>query len=143
MSLLFAVEKSFQNEDDKEAVVYFLNPSKLNLLHAQQEQIINISSFPDIHHDGPIVIQGRKLNPRVNAQKGLFVLFQDDDKPLELINNEDILKKLVIAGSETKKILSSLYSMGISFSHIYPELSSVAKDIVMQQDILDYIRENN
>lgn len=146
VSLLFAVEKSFQNEGEKEAVVYFLNPTKLNLLNIQQEQIINISSLPSISsegHDGPIVIQGRKINPRVNAQKGLFVLFQDDDNPLESINNEDVLRKLVITGSETKNILSSLYSMGVSFSHIYPELSSVAKDIVMQQDILDYIREKN
>ncbi|MDO6642140.1 FRG domain-containing protein [Shewanella sp. 5_MG-2023] len=146
VSLLFAVEKSFQNEEEKEAVVYFLNPTKLNLLNIQQEQIINISGLPGISsegHDGPIVIQGRKINPRVNAQKGLFVLFQDDDNPLESINDENVLRKLVITGSETKNILSSLYSMGISFSHIYPELSSVAKDIVMQQDILDYIREKN
>jgi hypothetical protein len=146
VSLLFAVEKSFQNEGEKEAVVYFLNPTKLNLLNVQQEQIINISGIPAIsseNHDGPIVIQGRKINPRVNAQKGLFVLFQDDDNPLESISNEDVLRKLVITGSETKSILSSLYSMGISFSHIYPELSSVAKDIVMQQDILDYIRDKN
>lgn len=146
VSLLFAVEKSFQNEDEIDAVVYFLNPTKLNLLNVQQEKIINISGVPGIPsevHDGPIVIQGRKINQRVNAQKGLFVLFQNDDNPLESINNDSILRKLVITGSETKNILSSLYSMGISFSHIYPELPSVAKDIVMQQDILDYIREKN
>lgn len=146
VSLLFAVEKSFQNENEIDAVVYFLNPTKLNLLNAQQEKIINISGVPGIPsevHDGPIVIQGRKINQRVNAQKGLFVLFQNDDNPLESINNDCILRKLVITGSETKNILSSLYSMGISFSHIYPELPSVAKDIVMQQDILDYIREKN
>lgn len=144
VSILFAVEKSFQSGDEKDAVVYFLSPTKLNLLNIQQEQIINISSATGMSsegHDGPIVIQGRKINPRVNAQKGLFVLFQDGDDPLESINNEDVLRKLVISGSETKSILSSLYSMGVSFSHIYPELSSVAKDIVMQQDILDYIRE--
>jgi hypothetical protein len=146
VSLLFAVEKSFQNEKDKDAVVYFLNPAKLNLLNAQQEKIINISGLQGISsegHDGPIVVQGRKINPRVNAQKGMFVLFQNEDTPLSDINNDDILKKIVISGSETKNILSSLYSMGISFSHIYPELSSVAKDIVMQQDILDYIRDKN
>lgn len=144
VSLLFSVERSFQDEDDTDSVVYFLNPTKLNLLNVQQEKIINISGVPGIPneiHDGPIVIQGRKINQRVNAQKGLFVLFRNDDNPLESIDDEDILRKLVIKGAETKKILSSLYSMGISFSHIYPELSSVAKDIVMQQDILDYIRE--
>jgi hypothetical protein len=88
-------------------------------------------------------LQGRKINSRVNAQKGLFVLFQDEDPALETLVDESILHKLVICGSATKEILASLYSMGISFTHIYPELSSVAKDIVMQQDIDDYLREGS
>lgn len=144
-SLLFAVEKSFQQDTDKDAVVYFLNPSMLNMKFKQQMSIINISneskdSLEGL--DGPVVIQGRKINPRVNAQKGLFVLFQDDDKALELINDDSILKKVVIKSDCTKEILASLYSMGITFSHIYPELSSVAKDIIMQQDINEFIRED-
>lgn len=93
--------------------------------------------------DGPVVVQGRKINPRVNAQKGLFVLFQDDDTPLNHINDDSILQKVLIKGEYTKSILTSLYSMGITFTHIYPELGSVAKDIIMQQDINDFIREDS
>ena len=144
-SLLFAVEKSFQNEDDKDAVVYFLNPNGLNLKFKQQSQIFNISGSNEIGidgHDGPFALQGRRMNSRVNAQNGLFVLFQDDDKPLEELVDDAILRKITINGSATKDILASLYSMGISFTHIYPELSSVAKDIVMQQDIEDFLRED-
>lgn len=145
-SLLFAVEKSFQDEDEKDAVVYFLNPNELNLKFKQQSQIVNVSGSIEIgsdSHDGPFVVQGRKMNSRVNAQKGLFVLFQDDDQPLESLVDDIILRKVTINGSATKKILASLYSMGISFTHIYPELSSIAKDIVTQQDIEDFLREGN
>lgn len=144
VSLLFAVENSFQDESEKDAVVYFLDPAKLNMKTKEQSKIINISEDPNIKdndHDGPFVIQGRKLNSRINAQKGLFVLFQDSDKPLNEILDNDSLKKITICGEEKKNILSSLYSMGISFTHIYPELESVAKDILMQQDISDLMRE--
>ncbi len=145
-SLLFAVEKSFQHESDKDAVVYFLSPEMLNMKHKQQMSIINISNENESSLDGldgPVVIQGRKINPRVNAQKGLFVLFQDDDNPLENINDDSILKKLIIKSDYTKSMLASLYSMGITFTHIYPELDSVAKDILLQQDINDFIREDS
>ncbi|WP_417598033.1 FRG domain-containing protein [Oceanospirillum sp.] len=143
-SLLFAVEKAFQTDIEKDAVVYFLNPAELNQKNMEQASIVNVSGSDDVKaegHDGPIVVQGRKVNSRINAQKGLFVLFQDDDEPLENTADESILKKLVIPGDATKDILSSLFSMGISFSHIYPELSSVSKDILLQQDIDDFLRE--
>lgn len=143
-SLLFAVEKAFQSSEEKDAVVYFLDPTALNQKNMQQSKIVNVSGLPEINaegYDGPIAIQGRKINARINAQKGLFVLFQDDDAPLESDLDDEILRKVTISGSSTKDILVSLYSMGISFTHIYPELSSVSKDILLQQDIDDYLRE--
>ena len=75
ISLLFAVEKAFQDDSESDAEVYFLNPAALNCKFKEQSTIINISSeteFSSEGHDGPFVIQGRKLNSRVNAQKGLF-----------------------------------------------------------------------
>ena len=143
-SLLFAVEKAFQTYTNKDAVVYFLNPTELNQKNTEQSTIVNVSGSDSVStecYDGPIAVQGRKINSRINAQKGLFVLFQDDDKPLEITADENILRKILIPGDATKEILSSLFSMGISFSHIYPELSSVSKDILLQQDIDDYLRE--
>jgi len=143
-SLLFAVEKAFQTESDKDAVVYFLNPAGLNQKNMEQSTIVNVSGSDSVSaegYDGPVVVQGRKINSRINAQKGLFVLFQDDDEPLEGTADENILKKILIPADATKDILSSLFSMGISFSHIYPELSSVSKDILLQQDVDDFLRE--
>lgn len=143
-SLLFAVEKAFQADQEDDAVVYFLNPLELNSLHIKQRQLINISksSNDDIRdHDRPFAIHGRKINSRINAQRGLFVFFQNTAAPLETVVDESVLKKVTIIGSETRQILSTLYSMGVSFTHLYPELPSVVKDIVMQQDIEDYLSE--
>jgi hypothetical protein len=145
-SILFAVEKSFQNEITENAVVYFLNPLALNHKFKQQSKIINISDIKDntiIEQDGPIVINGRKLNTRINAQKGLFVLFQDEDNSLEKINDESILRKIEICKEDMTNILSSLYVMGISFTHLYPELESVTKDIVTQQNITEFLKDND
>lgn len=145
-SILFAVEKSFQSDISENAVVYFLDPLALNLKFRQESKIINISDINDnkiIEQDGPIAINGRKLNTRINAQKGLFVLFQDEDKPLDEINDDSILRKVEICKDDMMNILSSLYIMGISFTHLYPELESVAKDIVTQQSITEYLKDND
>lgn len=143
-SLLFAVEKAFADDEDKDAVVYFVDPCALNSKHIKQSQLITIDDSTKLNadeRDGPIAIQVRKLNSRISAQNGVFVLFQDGDDELDRYLDESILRKLVIKGESKRDILSSLYTMGITFSHIYPELSSVAKDIVMQQDINEYLRE--
>lgn len=144
-SLLFAVEKAFQTDNNKDAVVYFLNPAHLNQKNMANQAILNISGADNINmdgYDGPIVVQGRRLNNRINAQKGVFILFQDEDPPLEESIDDDILKKITIPSDSCKEILSTLFSMGISFTHIYPELSSVSKDILLQQDIDDFLRED-
>lgn len=143
ISLLFALEKAFLPDQEHDSVVYFLNPIELNNQVIQQSQILNISdsTLKSDCYDGPFVVQGRRINPRVDAQKGLFVYFQDDDEALDETFGEDIIRKLVIKGIEKKNILASLYSMGISFTSIYPELSSVARDILLQQDILELLRE--
>jgi len=143
-SLLFAVENAFSDNDESDSVVYFLDPCELNNINKKQSQIITIDKKTKINSEeleGPIAIQARKINTRINAQNGLFVLFQDGDKALEKVYEGDVITKVTIDGSSKRQILTSLYSMGISFTHIYPELNSVAKDIVTQQDIEDYLRE--
>jgi hypothetical protein len=145
-SLLFAVEKAFLMDDEEDAVVYFVDPAALNQKSMQRSSIVNISNAGDINPadiDGPVVVHGRRINPRINAQKGVFVLFEDTDTPLDGIEDEQVIRKVTICGDATKEILSSLFSMGISFSHIYPELSSVSKDILLQQDIDNFLKEQD
>lgn len=143
ISLMFAVEGAF--DDDNDAVVWFLDPLKLNNNHCNRSEIITImneegSKLDD--YDGPVALQGRKLNKRINAQNGLFVYFQDRSQPLEeAVNDEMILRRIIIKGEYKKDILSSLYSMGIGMTQIYPELSSVAKDILMRDNIKQHLME--
>lgn len=105
--------------------------------------MITLSEGESINLDdcnGPVAVQGRKLNVRINAQNGVFVYFQDRSDSLEtIISDEDILRRVVIKGECKKDILVSLYSMGIGMTQIYTELSSVSKDILMRDNIKQYL----
>lgn len=143
ISLMFAVENAFDDEEELDSEVWFLNPEKLNNKYASRSEILNIANGENHNLDkfsGPIAIKSKKINERIKSQNGLFVYFQDDSKPLDNLLEEDILKRVVIKGNCKKNILSSLYSMGISFTTLYPELQSVSKDIILRQSIQDYRR---
>lgn len=141
VSLLFAVEKAFESDVNEDGVVYFLNPYKLNNKYIRRSEIMTTIDTPLPTSDGPYVIQGRKLNVRIQAQDGLFVLFDDNDNNLDSLVDESVLKKIFIKQSDKKQILSSIFTMGLGFSSIYPELSYVSKDIIMRKNVNDYIRE--
>lgn len=143
VSLMFAVECAF-NDDQNDSVVWFLNPTALNNRFANRSEIINVANGEKINYgnyDGPIAIKARKLNERINAQDGLFVHFEETDKALEnCVEDHNILRKVIIRGECKKQVLASLYSMVIGFTSIYPELDSVAKDIIMKKNIIDFMK---
>lgn len=147
VSLMFALEKAFEysEEDDKNAVVWLLNPEECNLETIRRKEIINLSvESPDTIHgfEKPFVATARKNNVRMIAQNGLFVYFQDDSVPLDEIQNaEKFLKKIVIPHLRAKTVLRSLYVMGMRFSTTYPELSSLSKDIILKNHILESYRQ--
>ncbi|MGX4588385.1 FRG domain-containing protein [Paenibacillus chitinolyticus] len=143
VSLMFAVEDAFTENGNNDAEVWFLNPTELNNRFANRSEILNIANGETINldnYDGPIAFKARKLNERINAQNGLFVYFQDNNEPLNKMVEERIIKRLLIKGEYKKDILASLYSMGIGFTTLYPELQSVSKDIIMKKNILEYLR---
>lgn len=154
IALMFAVEKAF-DEDPKNPIngeVWFLNPKVLNILHSNRTDLFTLSDQDLKLEDfnGPVVVQGRKANTRVNAQNGVFLYFQESDHDLiEIIkrnlrghtyNLNDLIQRVVIDGESKKDILVSLFSMGFGFTQIYPELSSVSKDILLLEKINDYKR---
>lgn len=146
ISLMFAMEKAFSEVDlDKKAVVWFLNPKKINMYSMNRMDIINISTFGDLKLDEceyPVVINCTKKNSRILAQNGAFVYFQHDTLALDEIDiAEGILKKVVIFYKDAKKILKNLYLLGLRFSSLYPELSSVSKDIILKNDVVEYMKE--
>lgn len=142
ISLMFAVEDAFKY-DSEDASVWFLDPLKLNHESCRRSEILNISDDeidPD-KYDGPFVIQIRRSNSRINSQRGLFIYFPEESKSLESINNSDeFLKKIIIPKIHKKEIMSSLYSIGINKTQIYPELQSIGQDIIMEDLINNYVK---
>ena len=146
VSLMFAVENAFSydEEDGKESVVWFLNPNKLNLLSINRNVILNLSEESGGVMDAakyPCVVTARKNNSRVAAQNGLFVFFQKEDKALDELGLEkSILIRVNIPHRCAKRILASLYTMGMRFKDIYPELTSVSKDILLKHNVMEFYK---
>ena len=147
ISLMFALENAFDydDEDERNAVVWLLNPEGCNLSTIGRKHIVNLSEEqPHIvkEFEQPFVVTARKNNPRMVAQNGLFVYFQNDAIPLEKITNAyTFLKKILIPHSHAKEILRTLYILGMRFSGIYPELSSVSKDIILKNRVMESYKQ--
>ncbi|NEJ08543.1 FRG domain-containing protein [Rhizobium leguminosarum] len=84
----------------------------------------------------PLAIQGIMNNPRINAQKGRFVIFGSEPKPLEeyakqykLKPGGPILSRLLIDKDAKSVILKDLESYGITYSTIFPDLEGLAIEI--------------
>ena len=144
---MFALEKAFDyaDEDEDNAVVWLLNPEACNLSTIGRKNIVNLSEEqPHIikGFEQPFVVTARKNNPRMAAQNGLFVYFQNDAIPLEKVeNSETFLKKIMIPHSYAKIMLRTLYTLGMRFSGIYPELSSISKDIILKNKVIESYRQ--
>ena len=148
ISLMFAMEKAFsENDTDKKAVVWFLNPKKLNEYSMNRTEIINISVSRNERMEDkeyPVVISCTKKNNRISAQNGVFVYFQHGAVALEDLDiANEILKKVVIPYKDTKRIMKNLYLLGMRFSSLYPELSSISKDIILKNDVIEYMKEED
>lgn len=155
VALLFAAEKAFEgnqgeeethDDADKFAVVWFLNPSELNSRVFGDSQVINLSSseaVEDIRASIPFVCTANRNNKRIAAQNGLFVCFKNGKKSLENISiAQDVLKKVEIPHRCLKGILSSLYRLGLRFNKVYPELTSISKNIKLEYDVKQYVQNN-
>lgn len=139
VSLMFALEKAFdyQEDDESNAVVWLLNPEACNLTTIGRKNIVNLSEeTPQIikGFEKPFVATARKNNPRMAAQ--------NDAIPLEKVTNSELfLKKIIIPHANAKIMLRTLYTLGMRFSGIYPELSSISKDIILKNRVIESYRQ--
>ncbi|QIO07428.1 FRG domain-containing protein [Acinetobacter shaoyimingii] len=145
ISLMFALENSFNEREPENGVIWFLDPCALNLqgTDGSSKKVLNLADNAQEIDQAttPVVVTCHKIHERINAQNGLFVYFQEENnQPLEDIANQNVLKKLVINKESKKDILKSLSSLGIGYSSIYPELSSVSKDIMLKRNIEEYLK---
>lgn len=145
ISLMFAVENAFSYdiEDEKKSVVWFLDPRELNLKSINRTELLDLSEeiCVDDRTELPFAVTVRRNNKRIAAQNGLFVYFPQNSAPLNKISIADnVLKKVEIPHKNCKKILKSLYTMGMRFDDIYPELSSISKDILLKNNVMEYYK---
>ncbi len=147
ISLMFSVEKAFDYDDDdtENSVVWFLDPYDLNNLSIHRSEIINLSIDSGIQLDNyekPVAVCANKNNCRINAQNGLFVYFQDDSDSLnEVLCDKKALIKVKIPHNATKRIIKNLFLLGLRFNSLYPELTSISKDILLKKNIDSYLQE--
>ena len=151
VALFFALENA-QSIQDENPIVWILNPYELNLLSLDiddripnlldDDKLINHINT-NFHYTStrtvyPIAISGIKNNVRVESQQGLFTLFPVSGEPLDkLDNSRKFLKGIEIEKEFIEKIKRDLFLLGIKNSSIYPELSSIAKDIVFEYNVLE------
>jgi hypothetical protein len=147
VALAFAVLYRGSNFLGKEAVVWALNPIKLNsqdrvrIILNENELIPDISVVkkleavykfkPDSSADYPIAITGPLNNSRIVAQKGTFTLFPDK-KSFSLEESgqaDEFLTQFVIPFANVDAIKKQLIVLGVSETSIYPELSSLGQEI--------------
>lgn len=146
VSLMFALEKAFHEDDSENGEVWFLDPCALNEKSTDRSncKILNISTQSEAldKASGPLAVTCKKIHERIQAQNGLFVYFQEEVSAMPLENYADgrILKKVVIKKDYKKEILKSLNALGIGYSSLYPELGSVSKDIMLRRNIEEYVK---
>ncbi|WP_430470432.1 FRG domain-containing protein [Thalassospira lucentensis] len=150
VALFFAL---MEGDTEEDAVVWCIDPSAWNGI-----VLGDISETPRIlttderlveqyhpcfddksNRSEPIAIQGIMNNPRINAQKGRFVIFSSDPKPLETFaeNNKvkfngPTLTKIVIDKDAKEAVLIDLECYGITYSTVFPDLEGLAVEIRRQ-----------
>lgn len=145
-SLMFTLENAFNEKTSNDGVIWFLNPQKLNFKSTNNSHskifILSDSENQLEKACGPVVMTCKRINERIHAQNGLFIYFQEEhhSSPLEEYCDGSMLKKVIIDREAKKEILKSLNSLGMGYTSIYPELSSVSKDILLKRHIEEYAR---
>ncbi|WP_407270367.1 FRG domain-containing protein [Radiobacillus sp. PE A8.2] len=151
VALYFSVENSQEDyREEKHPVVWCLNPIELNLQGRFLGARVDVPNLMEndptlnncidtnykvgtrldeiIHH---LALSGPLNNARIEAQKGLFTLFPSNAVALEeFTESEKFLVKIDIQYDYVQEIKKELFNLGINKTSIYPELSSIANDLI-------------
>lgn len=153
-ALFFALDHEYvkdPNFPDDGPVIWCINPIDLNkkfVSYDEKYEIPNITSKSGISDiisnyydysqiyppDHPIAIRGPLNSSRINAQKGVFTLFPPKNTtPLEKITDcNEYLEQILIEPTKIDHIKEQLFNLGITYATIYPDLDSIAKDIMIE-----------
>lgn len=130
---------------DSDAVVWCLDPFALNKIAnygSEENTIINICEDDDLASifrreckgkRYPVAILGSYNSDRIIAQKGVFTLFPICDSfclESDLADSEQFLTKIVIPSAKVDGIAQELYNTGFNELSLFPEPSSISKEII-------------
>ncbi len=155
VALFFATSNSKTLKEEDYCIIWCLNPLELN---AKSKRIVSdltnntyipnisldssreialgyIDSYygqdPKAEHDlFPIAIRTYKINPRIEAQKGVFLIYPRERKSLmEFGDVEQYLMKFIIKKDVAEELENILSMYKINNFQLFPEISSIALDV--------------
>jgi len=141
VALSFATQYRNKDVEKDDAVVWCLDPTKINVRAGYDGNIINIcedKTVAELYKGSyitttkPLAIMGLYNSERIIAQKGVFTLFpmRDsfylEDEP----DATDYLMKIIIPAGSVSTIADDLYDIGINELSIFPEPESISKEII-------------
>ncbi|WP_347488276.1 FRG domain-containing protein [Desulfoscipio sp. XC116] len=159
IALAFAlkVDDFSMDEDDKEPVVWVLDPIKLNSSNKMHRCISSYKYIPNIcllkkeelngyepleytgSYDSvlPLAVIGPLNNKRITSQNGNFSIFPIVNRTSKFVEyskntmgeNCEYIKKLIISKGTKSKIKQKLIQIGYNKVRLYPELQSVSHEI--------------
>jgi hypothetical protein len=148
MALHFAVESAVRVDSD--AVVWVVDPVAWNraaLSHtsfdrgvlstadARDEDLLDLYAPSRVHSDmnkAPVAIFGRHSNPRIVAQRGVFMIFGKDAIDMadsEAAAKSKALSQVVIPAASIAGMRGALRACGITYSVVFPDLDGLAREL--------------
>lgn len=133
IALYFALEKTTSDMYDVAPSVYCININAFS--HNRNGCIFSSKQIESKdprkifkYTKGTCAFTPKLKNKRLTAQKGIFVLF-NEEKPLELSINSEHLFKIEINRKDIDKMKEELNNIGITPSVIYPDFTGLAEEI--------------
>ena len=147
VALYFALVKCRRNAPNTDPAVWMLRPKRLNdvslrgsskrrdiILTPDHESLLGY--FPgDVSRDRPVAMFGVHNSTRIVAQRGVFVLFGADEKPMDEqgdISDVSIMERITIPKTHASEIFASLFQLGFTDSVVFPDLDGLAREIGYQ-----------
>jgi len=157
VAAFFATEKSAQKSQVHHVSIYALDPMALNreaglpdtdfpvtwaqnpvlqtikFAFGTQDDLVNGEKIPYL--EPPVAIYPSTIHARISSQKGCFTLHGHDERDFESIFagrpllTERRLIKYRIPIDKAQHIFRELWSLGITFASLYPDLDGLAREL--------------
>ena len=133
IALFFALEKISTESFNTAPCVYCINLKAFsynkngNLLSSKHVESLEPQKIFK-YNTGTCAFFSKLKNKRLTAQKGVFVLF-NENKPLELLVDSNYITKIEIDREYIDQIKTELNNIGITHSVIYPDFYGLSEEI--------------